>query len=179
RLFVRVGQRQVGRAGLQHVDQVLVEVLPNLHDGEVRTQRRRLGAQCAGGVAQRRQHLVGGIVVDEVGADQQVGEAETYCTEGCAGNVQRGRAGLVEHQLQRVAVQQVDTVERGVLRSRGDLRQNVVVLRNEASAGGLGVRVRDRSGGGLAGKQARAACKCADLLRSVIVVGLNRQVAVG
>jgi len=65
------------------------------------------------------------------------------------------------------------------LRSRGDLRQNVVVLRNEASAGGLGIRVRDRSGGGLAGKQARAACKCADLLRSVIVVGLNRQVAVG
>src|SRR5579862_5463351 len=32
RLFVRIGQRQVRRTGLQHVDQVLVEVLADLHE---------------------------------------------------------------------------------------------------------------------------------------------------
>src|SRR6202035_1212434 len=36
--LVGVGQRQVGRAGLQHVDQVLGEVLTDLHDREVRTE---------------------------------------------------------------------------------------------------------------------------------------------
>src|SRR6476619_4553732 len=30
RCFIGIGQRQVGRAGLQHIDQVLVEVLTNL-----------------------------------------------------------------------------------------------------------------------------------------------------
>jgi len=41
RFLVGVGQRQVGRAGLQHVDQVLREVLADLHDRQVRTQGRR------------------------------------------------------------------------------------------------------------------------------------------
>ena len=48
---------------------------------------------------------------------------------------QGGRAGLVEHQLQGVAVQQVDAVEGGVLRRGVDLRQHVVVLRDQADAG--------------------------------------------
>src|SRR5215207_10920884 len=43
RFLVGVGERQSGRAGLQHVDQVLVEVLADLNDRQVRTERRRLG----------------------------------------------------------------------------------------------------------------------------------------
>src|SRR5712664_1777884 len=45
RLLVGVGQGQVGRPGLQHVDQVLREVLTDLHDREVGTERRGLRTQ--------------------------------------------------------------------------------------------------------------------------------------
>src|ERR1700759_4889433 len=44
RFLVGIGQRQVRRTGLQHVDQVLVEVLTDLHDREVRTERRSFRA---------------------------------------------------------------------------------------------------------------------------------------
>src|ERR1700691_4999875 len=67
RFLVRIGQRQVGRAGLQHVDQVLVEVLADLHDRQVRTERGCLGAQRGRGLGQRRQHVIGGVVIQEVG----------------------------------------------------------------------------------------------------------------
>jgi len=50
--LVGVRQRQVGSAGLQHVDQALVEVLTDLHHGEVRTEGRSFRAQgVAGGVS--------------------------------------------------------------------------------------------------------------------------------
>src|ERR1700712_6093340 len=45
RFLVRVGERQVRRTGLQHVDQALREVLTDLHDREVRTERRGLRPQ--------------------------------------------------------------------------------------------------------------------------------------
>src|ERR1700679_1647308 len=71
RFLVRIGQRQVGRTGLQHVDQALVEVLADFHDRQVRTKRGGLGAQRGGGLGQRRQHVVGGVVIQEVGTGRQ------------------------------------------------------------------------------------------------------------
>src|SRR6185312_10006644 len=65
RFLVGVGQRQVRRTRLQHVDQVLVEVLTDLHDREVRTERGSLRAQRGGRRVQRRQRLVGRRVVQE------------------------------------------------------------------------------------------------------------------
>src|SRR5882724_3573003 len=51
RFLVGVGQRQSGRTGLQHVDQVLVEVLADLHDRQVGAEGRGLRPQRdAGGV---------------------------------------------------------------------------------------------------------------------------------
>src|SRR5579862_4914004 len=59
RFLVGIGQRQVGRAGLQHVDQVLVEVLTDLHDRQVGAKRRRLRPQRDAGVVEVRQNRVG------------------------------------------------------------------------------------------------------------------------
>src|ERR1700726_2387279 len=77
RFLVGVGQRQVRRTGLQHVDQVFVEVLTDLHDREVRTkrggfrtQRRRGGGECG-------KRLVGRAVVQEVGARGERRQVET------------------------------------------------------------------------------------------------------
>ena len=70
---------------------------------------------------------------------RQVRQAEARRVEGDAGDVQRRLAGLVEHQLELVAVQQVDAVERGVLRGGVDLLQDVVVLGDQVGAGRLGV----------------------------------------
>src|SRR5262249_58965904 len=77
RFLVGVGERQVGRAGLQHVDQVLVEVLTHLHDRQVRTKRRRFRPQRAGGRVQVGQHLVGRRVVDEVDAVRELAQTVT------------------------------------------------------------------------------------------------------
>src|SRR5204863_627191 len=63
RFLVGVGQGQVGRAGLQHVDQVLREILTDLNDRQVRTQGRRLGPQRGRRGGQGRQHLIGRRVV--------------------------------------------------------------------------------------------------------------------
>src|SRR4029077_14836375 len=52
RFLIGVGQRQVRRTGLQHVDQVLREVLTDLHDREVRTQGGGLRAQRRAGAVQ-------------------------------------------------------------------------------------------------------------------------------
>src|SRR5450755_5139099 len=128
RFLVGIGQRQVGRAGLQHVDQVLGEVLTDLHDRQVRTQCRSFRAQAGGGRTQIGYNLVGGGVIDEVDAAYEVRETKTCRIEGHAGDVQRGLAGLVERQLELIARKQVDAVERSILRRGGDLGQDVVVL---------------------------------------------------
>src|SRR6202022_3703411 len=66
RFLVGIGQRQVGGAGLQHVDQVLVEVLTELHDRQVRTQRRGFGTERSAGRAECGERRVGRVVVQEV-----------------------------------------------------------------------------------------------------------------
>src|SRR5258708_20879614 len=115
---VGVGKGQVGRAGLQHVDQVLREVLTDLHDRQVRTESRSFGAQRRAGGSQARDNLVGGRVVDEVDAAGKVGQAETRRIEVDTAAAQGRLAGFVEGQLQRLAAEQVDAVERSVLRGR-------------------------------------------------------------
>src|SRR5262249_36562383 len=96
-----------------------------------RTERGRFRPQRGRGGVQRGDRLVGRRVVQEVGARDQGREAETGGAEGDAGDAQRRAAGFVEGQLQRVAVQQVDAVEGGVLGRGVDLRQHVVVLRHQ------------------------------------------------
>src|SRR4051794_7983661 len=186
RLDVGVGQGQVGRTGLQHVDQVLVEVLTNLHDGQVRTKARRFRTQRARRRVQIGQHLVGGSVVDEIGTAGQRGEAETLGVVGHAGDAQVRLAGLVEHQLELVAVQEVDAVERGVLRGRVDLRKDVVVLADQVRTRGLGNRVLDGAGSRRErqGRGQRAADRTTRGARTdgrgrVVVGGRDRQQAVG
>ena len=53
------------------------------------------------------------------------------------GDIQDRGTGLVECQLELVAEQQVDAVKGGVLRCRVDLRQDVIVLRDQICAGVL------------------------------------------
>ncbi len=89
--------------------------------------------------------LLAELEVEEIGARDQGRQTEAGVVEGHALDVQGRPSGLVEHQLQGVAVQQVDAVEGGVLRRRVDLRQHVVVLRDQVGAGGLRVRIDDRS----------------------------------
>src|SRR5437016_1269591 len=73
----------------------------------------------------------------------QRSQAETGRIEGHARD-RRGRlAGFVEHQLQRVAVQQVDAVEGRVLRRGGDLRNDLVVLADQRRTRGLRHRIGD------------------------------------
>src|SRR6478672_4526821 len=62
RFLVGVGERQRGRTGLQHVDQVLVEVLTDLHDRQVGAEGGRLRPQRDAGGVERRQNGVGRIV---------------------------------------------------------------------------------------------------------------------
>src|SRR6202022_2270304 len=71
RFLVGVGERQVGGAGLQHVDQVLVEVLADLHDRQVRSEARSFRAQRGAGGRQCGQRFVGRVVVQEVGTRDQ------------------------------------------------------------------------------------------------------------
>src|SRR6185437_14356500 len=69
----------------------------------------------------------------------------------------------VEHELQRVAVQEVDAVEGGILCRGVDLREYVVVLRDEVGTGGLRVGIDDGRPGsrlaeeGPAGRRRRTA----------------------
>src|SRR5437660_7501699 len=63
RFLVGVGQGQVGRTSLQHVDQVLGEVLADLHDRQVGTQGGGFRTQRGRGRGQRGQRLVGRGVV--------------------------------------------------------------------------------------------------------------------
>ena len=65
--------------------------------------------------------------------------------EGDTGDRKLGGAGLVERQVEGIAVQEVDAVEGRILRGGVDLLQHVVVLRDQAGAGGLRVRIGDRS----------------------------------
>ena len=58
-------------------------------------------------------------------------------------------------RFEGIAVQQVDAVERGVLRRGVDLLQDLVVLRDQAGAGRLRVRIGDRSSRGQAGESRR------------------------
>ncbi len=53
-------------------------------------------------------------------------------------------AGLVEGQLELIASEQVDAVERGILGRGGDLGQDVVVLLHQVAANGLRRAVDDR-----------------------------------
>jgi hypothetical protein len=71
--------------------------------------------------AERGQRLVG-RALSRKSVPEVSDQAEAGRVEGDAGDVQRRLAGFVEGQLERVAVQQVDAVERRVLRRGGDLR---------------------------------------------------------
>src|SRR5205085_1790747 len=125
RFLVGVGQRQVRRTGLQHVDQVLGEVLTDLHDREVRTQGGSFRPQRAGGLAQRGDRRTGRRVVQEVSSNGQLGEAKPGRVEVDALDGQGRFARLVEGQLELIAVEQVDAVEGSILGRGGDLVQNV------------------------------------------------------
>src|SRR6185436_2249837 len=76
RFLVGVGQGQVRRTGLQHVDQVLGEVLTDLHDREVRTERGCLRTQRRARAAEGSDLRVGRTVVQEVGSGSQGGQTE-------------------------------------------------------------------------------------------------------
>src|SRR6267378_1870921 len=145
RFLVGVGQREVRRTGLQHVDQVLGEVLTDLHDREVRTQGRRFGAQRGAGSAECCDGLVGRAAVEEVCTRNKRTQSQAAGAVGYTGDAERGFSGLVEGQLESVAVQQVNAVERSILRGVGDLRQNAVVLVQQVRTNGLRARVGDRS----------------------------------
>ena len=146
RFLVGVGQGQVGRTGLQHVDQVLVEVLTDLHDGQVRTQGGRLGAEHGAGRVELGELRVGGTVVQEVGARGQRGKAEAGRVEGDTVDGECGLGGFIEGQLEVVAIQQIDTVEGQILRGCRDLRDDVVVLAHQAGANCLRSRIGGRCG---------------------------------
>src|SRR5205807_7262372 len=107
------------------------------------TEGRRLRTQRGAGGVELRQHGAGRRVVEEVGTGSERSQAETGRVEGHAVD-RRGRlAGFVEHQLQRIAVQQVDAVEGRVLRRGGDLRDDLVVLNDQRCTR----RLRNRIGG--------------------------------
>src|SRR5438874_6290164 len=111
RFLVGIGQSQVGRAGLEHVDQVLGEVLPDLHDRQVRTQRRSLRPQSVGRAADLRNDRVRRGVIEEVCAGDQRSKAKPRRVKRHALDGESGLAGLVEDQLEVVAVEQVYAVE--------------------------------------------------------------------
>src|ERR1019366_4876460 len=75
-------------------------------------------------------------------------QAQAGRTVGDAGEAERGFAGFVEGQLQVIAVEQVDAVEGRILRRGGDLRDDVVVLADQAGPNGLRGRIGSRRGAG-------------------------------
>ncbi len=116
RFLVGVGQRQVRRAGLQHVDQVLREVLTDLHDRQVRTEGRRLRAELARCGVEAADNLVDGVVVLEVAGfaaarDAPVGERRAVVR---GNGVRADRRAPVLHRaadVPRHAIVDVDVVE--------------------------------------------------------------------
>src|SRR5262249_37810606 len=100
-----------------------------------------LRAQREAGVVERGQNLLSQDVVGEVGARRERREAKAGRIEGHAGNGQGRFAGFVEDHLQRVAVQQVDAVEGGILRRGRELLNDLVVLGNQGCSSGLRRRV--------------------------------------
>src|SRR5579864_771777 len=66
RFLVGVGERQIGRAGLQHVDQALREVLADLDDRQIGAKGGSLRAQLGAGAVERVQNGTGQDVVREV-----------------------------------------------------------------------------------------------------------------
>jgi hypothetical protein len=100
----------------------------------LRTQQGRSAAQVGN-------NAVGSGVVDEVGSARQVRQTEARRIERHAGDVQGRLAGFVERQLELIAAQQVDAVERRVLRGGGDLRQDAVELVHQVAANRLRRRI--------------------------------------
>ena len=90
--------------------------------------------------------------------DSQRSKAKAGRVESHALNVQRGLAGLVEGQLEIIAVQQIDAVERRILRRRRDLRDDVVVLLHQARTNVLGSRIGERFAGGAPGGGDKRKC---------------------
>ncbi len=72
---------------------------------------------------------------------RQLVQTQAFWPEADARDADVGLAGFVEHQLQRVAVEQIDTVVRRILRGGDDLLDNLVVLIDQAGAGVLRVRI--------------------------------------
>ena len=114
----------------------------------------------------------------------EVRQTEAGRIERHAGDVQRRLAGLVERQLELIAAEQVDAVERRVLRGGGDLRQDVVELAHQVAANGLRRRVDHRRRRGREGDRAgqrtadRAACRHrTEGRRGIVVGGGDRQLA--
>ena len=95
-------------------------------------------------MASERQHLVRRVGVQEVGTGGQGRQTEARVIEGDALDRQRRLAGFVEGQVQRIALEQVDAVERGILRRGVDLLQDVVVLGDQPGTGRLRVRIGHR-----------------------------------
>src|SRR6266446_4497713 len=148
RFLVGIGKCQVGRTGLQHVDQVLREVLADLHDRQVRTESRGLRPQRvrrAGYLSYRR---LGRGAVQKVRAGDQRSKAKACRVEGHSLDGQSGLTGLVEGQLEVIAIYQVDAVERRVLRRGGDLCNDVIVLGDQVGTNGLRGRIGNRGGNG-------------------------------
>src|SRR5437667_106017 len=81
-----------------------------LHDRQVRTQGRSLGAEHSAGRGELGERGVGRAVVQEVRAAGQRSKAKAGRVESDATDVERGLGGFVEGQLEVVAKQQVDTV---------------------------------------------------------------------
>ena len=97
----------------------------------------------------------------------QVRQTEAGVVEDVALDRQLRRAGFIEGQVEGIAVQQVDAVERGVLRRGVDLRQNLVVLRHQACAGRLRVRIGDRSGRSQA-RERLPACRAVPVIAPIV-----------
>src|SRR6202042_159683 len=85
------------------------------------------------------------VAVQEVGAGDQGRQTEACGVEGDALDGQRRLAGFVKGQVQGIAFEKVDAVERGVLRGGVDLLQDVVVLRDQVGTGRLRIGIDNRS----------------------------------
>ena len=115
---------------------------------------------------------------------RQVRQTEARRVERHAGDAQRRLAGFVERQLELIAAEQVDAVERRVLRGGGDLRQDAVELVHQVAANRLRRRVDNRRRCGREGDRGgertadRTACHCrTEGRRSIVVGGGDRQLA--
>ena len=139
RFLVQVGVRQVGRTRLQHVDQLLGEVLAVLNDRQVRAQGARRGGQRVAGAGQGRQGLVDVRVQQEVAETVLAGRAVRVGDRGQAeavrgrvdrGDVEVGATGVVELDVHVIALagNEVDAVVAGVAGELRDLVEQVVVL---------------------------------------------------